>query len=251
LSEGKMGSNSSAILVATIALAFVVGTSARADAALLVYFCNDAGCTGGDDILITDQGAGDNFPGSAQVGQINAGAIDFAGFTILTNIGQSKPLIGSASAPQLDLTFNAVTNDNLEHLVFLYAADTDFTGTGPFLLELGGTQGPGCSGNTIQGRAWGGALNSIPADPRGVGPLLANTGATCVSPFALSVGGELDPTVNPYALTIGVQLTRTTAGATTGDLSLVPIPEPASMGLFGLGMMGLAWYRSRKGNQAP
>ena len=241
----------SGLLVATFAVACVVGTSARADAALLAYLCDDAACTGGNDILVTDQGAGDNFPGSGQVGQINAGALNFNGFTITTNITQSKPLIGSALLPQLDLTFNAVTSDDLDHQIFLYAADTGFTGTGDVLLTLGGTQ-PG--EGTIQGRAWGGAVNTNTSDPRAAGPLLANTGSTAISPFALSAAGLLDPAVNPYALAIGVQLARSSAGVTTGDLhlSVVPIPEPASMGLFGLGMMGLAaWRQRQKANRTP
>jgi hypothetical protein len=52
---------------------------------------------GGNDVIVTDQGPGDNFPGSGMVGQINSGAINFNGFTIATNLSQSKPLIGSAA----------------------------------------------------------------------------------------------------------------------------------------------------------
>jgi hypothetical protein len=64
----------SGLLVATMVLAGVVGTSTRADAALMAYICDDMLCTGGGDTIVTDQGVGDNFPGSALVGQINSGA---------------------------------------------------------------------------------------------------------------------------------------------------------------------------------
>jgi hypothetical protein len=233
-----------------MALACVVGTSTRADAAFIAYICDDAACAGGNDTIITDNGPGDNFPGSALLGQINSGALSFNGFTIITNVSQSKPLIGSASAPQMDLTFSAVTNDNLSHTVFLYASDTGFTGTGTLLLTLGGTQSPAGDGNTIQGRAWAGTVNVNTADPRAIGPLLANTGASGATPFAISASGVVSPIVNPYGMAIGVQITRGSAGTTTGDLN-VSVPEPASMALFGLGLMGFgAVNRRRKANRA-
>ena len=106
-----MTQKGSALLVCAMTLLCLAGTSARADAALIAYICDDMLCTGGNDTIVTDQGPGDNFPGSAQVGQINAGALSVNGFTIVTNVTQSKPLIGSAAAPQMDLTFSAVTSD--------------------------------------------------------------------------------------------------------------------------------------------
>jgi hypothetical protein len=67
-------------------------------------------------------------------------------------------MVGSAGAPQLDLTFSATTNGAAGN-VFLYASDTNFTlGSGTFVLNLGGTNSGG--DGSVQGRAWGGTSNT-------------------------------------------------------------------------------------------
>ena len=194
------------------ALFCFAGVSGNANANFSIYICDDGLCTGGGDTIVTDQGVGDNFPGSALVGQVNAGAINVGGFTIVTNVAQSKPLIGSASQPQLDLTFSAVSTDSSPHTVFLYASDTGFTGGNTFSLKLGGTQPPGASGNSITGSAWGGNSN-LNLD---LSNLLGTTSSLTTSPFASSVGGVFSPGANPFGLTIGVQITRGSAGTTHG-----------------------------------
>jgi len=143
----------SGILVAALAFAGVVGTSTKADAAFMAAICNDALCTGGDDVIVTDNGAGDAISG--------LGAISFStsafGYSLVVNTSQSKPVIGSATAPQLDLNFAATTAaGSAGGNVFLFASDTGFTGTGshPFTLSLGGTNSGGSG--TVTGRAWGG-----------------------------------------------------------------------------------------------
>jgi len=236
----------SGLLFSAATAALVLGTSTPANAVFIARICDDLACAGGNDVVVTDQGAGDNFPGSAMVGQINSGAINFSGFTITTNLSQSKPLIGSAAAPQMDVSFSAVTNDSISHTIFLYASDTDFTGRGSVLLTLGGTQTPAGDGNTVQGRAWGGTSNSN-FDFSGAN-LLANSGTTGATPFAVSAAGNLPPGVNPYSLTIGMTITRGTPGTTTGDLNVTvsQVPEPESMLLIGVGLAAMAAYKRRR-----
>ena len=88
-------------LSAVAVLACAMGASAPAIAVFVARICNDLQCMGGDDVIVQDNAAGDSIGMS--------GAISFAtaafGYTLVVNTSQSKPVIGSATAPQLDLSF--------------------------------------------------------------------------------------------------------------------------------------------------
>jgi hypothetical protein len=240
MKEIMMRRKFSGLIVAMMAFACIVGTSAKADAAFVATICNDIGCLGGDDITVLDNGAGDT---SGIVGAISFSTSAF-GYTFLVNTSQSKPTLGSASEPQLDLTYTA-TSGAAGGTVFLYASDTDFIGAHSYLLTLGGTNSGGSG--TVTGRAWGGTTNT--ALQFSGANLLCSTGALSGSTIEGECSGLLSPSVNPYSLTIGVAITRTSAGTSTGDLNL-QVPEPASMTLFGLGMLGFGIATRRRARRS-
>ena len=245
----------SGMRVCAVALVCMIGMSTKADASFFAAICDDLACAGGNDFIILDNNGNLSGGGAANDNIAAIGAINFStsafGYSLAVNTSQSKPIIGSASAPQLDLTFTATTSNSINNNIFLYASDTDFLGVGshPFLLTLGGTSSGGSG--TVTGRAWGGTSNT--ALQFSGANLFGTAGPLSGPAFSDSTSGNFTSVVSPYSLTIGVAVNRTSAGTTTGDLNLAvsTVPEPASMALFGLGLMGVgAVNRRHKVKQA-
>jgi hypothetical protein len=217
----------------TTAVALAFGASTTASAAMIAAVCQDLTCTNAP-IIVTDNQAGDTI---AAPGAINFTTSAF-GYSLLVNTAQSKPIIGSATLPQLDLTFTATGTGT----IFLYTGDTDFLNPQSFLLSLAQTSSGGSG--TVTGRAWGGSTNNALT----FSPLLASIGPLSGAASSGTASGSYTPAVNPYSLGIGVQINRTTAGTTTGDLNFaaVAIPEPATWGLMMLGFGGVGAILRRR-----
>jgi hypothetical protein len=218
------------LVVSALALACVVGTSTKANAAFIAAVCQDLTCTNSP-IIVTDNGAGDTIAGT---GAINFSVAAF-GYSLVVNTSQSKPVIGSALQPQLDLTFTATGTGT----IFLYAGDTDFLlSPANFTLSLAETSSGGSG--AVTGRALGGSTNNALT----FSPLLASIPLSGAAASGTATGTYV-PSVNPYSLSIGVQIVRTTAGTTTGDLNLstTPVPEPMSLVLLGSGLLAVGRRR--------
>jgi PEP-CTERM motif len=221
-------------LIGTALLTLATVASSPAHAVFVASICDDLACSGGNDITVQDNGAGDTI---GALGGISFSTSAF-GYSLLVNTSQSKPMIGSAAAPQLDLTFTATSSAAGGGNVFLYTSDTDFVSSGSFLLALGGTNSGGSG--SVTGRAWGGSSNTV-LQFSGAN-LIGTSGAQSGSSYSNSVSGNFSSAVNPYSLTIGAAINRTTAGTSTGDLNLqvsaIPEPETYALMLAGLAMLG-------------
>jgi len=229
-------------LTAVAALACAMGLSAPAHAQFFATICNDIQCAGGDDVLVQDNMVGDLVPA--------AGAISFStaafGYSFVVNTSQSKPMIGGAAAPQLDLSFAATSNGAAAN-VFLNVSDTGYTLANGFaMLTLGGTNSGGSG--TVAGRAWGGTSNTalLFSGANLISSLTGLTGPT----FAGIATSAFTPVVNPYSLTIGMQISRASAGTTSGNLNLEvsAIPEPSTWAtvLMGAALVGFVARRRRR-----
>lgn len=227
----------SLIVAGTVACALTA--SAPAHAVMIASICNDLQCQGGDDILVQDNFAGDTI---AAVGAINFSTAAF-GYSILVNTSQSKPIVGSAAAPQLDLTF-AATSAGAAGNVFLYVSDTDFVTSGAFNLTIGGTNSG--SAGSVTGRAWGGTTNT--ALQFSGANLIGALGPFTTAAYSASATGAFSAVANPYSLTIGTQISRTAGGTSTGDLNLQvsAIPEPSTWALMLMGTALVGFVARRR-----
>ncbi len=211
-------------VVGTTALALVAFNAPKADAAFIAYICDDAACTGGGDTIVTDGGAGD----TSSVTGVIAFSATTGGLSFVGNTSFSKPNIGSASSPQMDLVFSASGIGE----AWLYASDTGFTGAGlPF---QGVVDGNATGGSTLTVGLFGGNSNANLDLTSGVtsGPLTSSSFHANLTKGAASV--------NPYSLTLMAQIARTSSGITSGDFNVTAVPEPGSMVLLGTGMFALA-----------
>jgi hypothetical protein len=174
-------------------------------------------------LTLTDNAAGDSSPA---VGSISLSGAVVNGVNVILHGAVSKPIVGSAAVPILDLTYQLSGNG----IIWLYASDTNFTGVTALSANFNDTIGGSGTGQVYGGNS---NLNLDLSNPL-LSPALSGSGAFNAGGTTPSVG----TTVNPYSLTLGVRMDNTVGGGfTSGDISFTPaaaVPEPGSLTMLGL-----------------
>jgi len=211
-----------------LAWAFSIGAVSTANAALMLRL--DDLTTAGIEVTVTDQGAGDMSP--------TAGVIVFigpvGGFTINVSTGVNNTTLGAALIPSLDL--NSINFTMGTGSLDVYLTDTGFTALGPAMMSIGGV-----SAGNVTYAAWADGSNIAFATGNPLGILGPFSGA-----FSGTMGMVgLAASSTPYSLTQRVSIVHTAAGATSFNATLV-VPEPGTLVLLGLALVGVAVFARRR-----
>ncbi|NWF55905.1 MAG: PEP-CTERM sorting domain-containing protein [Syntrophaceae bacterium] len=171
------------------------------------------------------------------------GVVTFIGsignWAVNVTTGISKPIIGSASSPQIDFNSVNVTSSGGGNLIF-GMVDSGFTGpisggnAGPFTFNVGGT-----TQGTVSFLAFG---NISPGDNFS-GITIASLGPFGAGAFSGTTQGGF-PAVSPFGIGIVATITHTGNQATSFDASL-SVPEPAVLILLGSALIGVFALRRR------
>jgi hypothetical protein len=181
-----------------------------------------------------------------------AGVVGFSGavgdFIVNVSTGISYPILGSSVSPSLDLNSVDVSYNGLalSNTLTIYLTDTGFSSPstiGGFTAHIGGT-----TTGTVKYSTYLDASNTA------FGETTQLTNTTYNGPNSFSGGAssltDLSSLVSLYSLTQEVEITHAaTGGSSSFDATLQPIPEPGTMMLVGLGMLGMAVYGKRRMNK--
>ncbi len=170
--------------------------------------------TPGGTLVVTDQDPNDTNPLIGVVAYF--GAVGANWLTSLST-GASKPTLGSAAAPHLDLnTFDV--SSVAGGILTVELTDTDFTGTGPAMTSLGGVTD-------------GSVIYSTYTDSGNAGfgktALVASIGPTPSGAFSGDVPGTVTASI-PYSITVEVVVSHPVPGKTGLDAEFEVTPPPGS-----------------------
>ena len=199
-------------------------------------------------VLVADNSASDS---SAAAGFINyqAPAGLFAGWSIIVSSGTTKPIIGTATAPELDLNWSITRNANagVGTLTVCFSENGfNLTGLAQAVNSSGGTLGTGA--NTALIRTYYDTANVELAATS----LMTTHNFSGPGAFAANDANNSVPADPNVAFTIKLDLVQGAGQITSGDIHLrLSVPEGGSMVTFlGTALLALGVFAARRKVQA-
>lgn len=211
-----------------VVAAMSLATTADAEAAMMMRLTQ-----GANQVVISDGGAGD--------ANGAVGAITFVGslgnYTLNVSTGLSKPVLGSAASAQMDL--NSVNTSTGGGTLVIELTDTDFLpfGVGRLRGHVGGTT-RGTASFSVCKNASNAEFDCVnPAAQVNLGPFVGAAN----NPLAFQGTGDAPHSaLGFYSMTLIATITHGAGQGivTSFDFDIDNVPEPASLALFGLGLLG-------------
>jgi len=177
--------------------------------------------------------------GSSDDSNSLTGAVTFNGtigtWTVNVTTGLSKPILGSATSPEMDLNSINVTSTSGGHLRF-GVVDSGFTGptAGTYSFLVGGT---------TQGSVFFDVFTDATNSETFIGTIFASDGPFSGGAFSDTKSGSFNVVTTPFSLGIIADITQTGTGSTSFNAELQVVPLPPYLILLGSGLLGLVGLR--------